>query len=312
MKKHPIRNALALVVLALFCICGVELAVARVKDPALYAELTAPAREAFADAGEQLSDYYEQLCLQIEQRRAERELKRAQELERQRELELRRELQRQRELAATELAIQLASRPTIVEELVPADPAITEFRLEDGRETLTGGNLDIIYYNQGDEQWANELFGSDPIGGYGCGPTALAMAVASMTDPEATPSSVAAWSARAGYCAPRSGSYLSIVQGVSEHYGISCESLGAVDAQELYERLSEGGVIVALMGPGHFTGRGHFILLHGVTLSGEILVADPNSRENSLSPWDPQTIADELSQSRHDGAPMWQLTVPVE
>ena len=65
------------------------------------------------------------------------------------------------------------------------------------------------------------------------------------------------------------------------------------------------------MGPGHFTGKGHFILLHGVTLSGGILVADPNSRENSLAVWDQQVIVDELSNSRHDGAPLWLLTQPL-
>ena len=136
------------------------------------------------------------------------------------------------------------------------------------------------------------------------------MAVDSLTDEAADPALIADWAARAGYCAPRSGSYLSIVEGVSAHYGLACESLGVPDADALYETLSTGGLIVALMGPGHFTGRGHFILLHGVTLSGGIIVADPNSRENSLAVWEPQVIVDELSRSRHDGAPLWLLTAP--
>lgn len=300
-KKHPVRNVFALFTLAIVCVCGVELAVARFEDPALYDSIVAPARESWQEAHAQISDY-------IEQQRAERERRRLEELARQEELSRRREAQRQRELAATELAIQMATRPTIQEDLTSADPAITEFIMDGETELLTGGAFDLVYYNQADELWANEPFGSDPIDRFGCGPTALAMVAASMADTSATPANVALWAARAGYCAPRSGSYLSIVQGVAEHYGLSCASLGVPDAEALRRYLSDGGVIVALMGPGHFTGRGHFILLHGITPAGEVLVADPNSRENSLAVWDAQLILDELSKSRHDGAPLWLIS----
>ena len=72
---------------------------------------------------------------------------------------------------------------------------------------------------------------------------------------------------------------------------------------------------MALMGKGHFTNGGHFIVLRGVTLDGRILVADPNSRERSLASWDPQLILDELSASRSNGAPLWRfstLQVPAK
>lgn len=313
-KKHPVRNALALLALAALCIGVAELSVARFEDPALYESVTSPVRDAWESA---VTGVEERAALAEEraaQREAEREAERLrleqEELERQRERE-RLAQQTQETVAALELAAQEASAPVIHEELVLADPLITEFVLEGDRELLTGGNLRLVYYNQSDALWSSQLFGRDPIGSYGCGPTALAMAIASTVDETADPANVAAWAAKAGYCSPRSGSYLSIVQGAAEHYGLACTSLGAVDADTLYARLSEGGVIVALMGPGHFTGKGHFILLHGVTLAGEILVADPNSRDNSLAVWDPQVIVDELSASRHDGAPLWLLTVPL-
>jgi hypothetical protein len=62
------------------------------------------------------------------------------------------------------------------------------------------------------------------------------------------------------------------------------------------------------MGPGHFTQGGHFILLRGITLDGKVLVADPSSRERSLTAWDPQVILDELSSSTSAGAPLWTLS----
>ena len=71
--------------------------------------------------------------------------------------------------------------------------------------------------------------------------------------------------------------------------------------------LRDGGLVVALVGPGHVTDGGHFILVRGTTLAGEILVADPNSLERSLTAWDPQIILDELSSARDNGAPLWAL-----
>ena len=303
-------SAVALAALGALCIGVAVLAAALFEDPVLYDEVTRPAQNAY----EEMKDDVEQ---RLAEREAEREVER--EAERQRELEAQREAVRQHQIEAErearrqaqELAAQEASAPTIRSDFVFADPTITEFDTEQGREILTGGNVLLYYYNQGDEEWAEQLFGRDPIGRYGCGPTALAMAIASMSDDTATPASVAQWAADAGYCSPHSGSYLSIVQGAAERYGLEYTALGALDAESLYSYLSEGGVIVALMGPGHFTGRGHFVLFHGVTLSGGILVADPNSRENSLVVWEPQLLIDELSRSRHDGAPLWLLTKPL-
>lgn len=101
---------------------------------------------------------------------------------------------------------------------------------------------------------------------------------------------------------------------MAETYGLECESLdlNTLEEDELYLRLSTGDVAVALMTKGHFTKGGHFILLRGTTLGGEILVADPASRDRSLIPWELSLILEELSPSRHDGAPLWMLSKPVE
>ncbi len=321
-KKHPVRTLFGLLLLGAICIGATELSIARLEDPVLYESVTAPAREAYEDARVKAEAYAAERAAELEaerQRRAEE--RRRQELERLRQSlaqDHQREQERLFELAELDspeleaaLAAQFASAPTIREELLHADPTITEFITENGHEVLTGGNVSLVYFNQGDEAWATQRFGPDSIGGYGCGPTALAMVLASTVDKTATPANVAAWAASSGYCSPRNGSALSIVGGAAAHYGLDYTPLGALDADTLYATLAGGGVIVALMGPGHFTGRGHFILLHGVTLSGGIIVADPNSRDNSLAVWDPQVIVNELSRSRHDGAPLWLLSEPL-
>ncbi len=75
--------------------------------------------------------------------------------------------------------------------------------------------------------------------------------------------------------------------------------------------LATGNLVVALMKKGHFTNGGHYIVLRGVTLGGEVLVADPASRERSLTAWDLSLILDELSSSRDSGAPLWLVTLPT-
>lgn len=178
----------------------------------------------------------------------------------------------------------------------------------DGVETLTGGTIPLIYFAQNDPEWKDQLYGNDPIGVYGCGPTALAMAVNSLGAGTTNPAMMSAFCAEQGYWAPKSGSYHSIVQGVSAAFGITCSAPNALDANEIITRLSNGEIAIALMGPGHFTDTGHFIVLRGVTKDNKLLVADPISRTRSLQEWDAQLIIDELSMSRSSGAPLWFLS----
>lgn len=46
----------------------------------------------------------------------------------------------------------------------------------------------MVYYNQTDARWGNKMYGkSGTIGADSCGPTALAIAVASLTSNKVTP-----------------------------------------------------------------------------------------------------------------------------
>lgn len=295
--NHKKRNIVLLVLLALVCICGTELAACRFFAPELYTRIVSPVRRTASAAVE--------LCVSAARSAAQAASEWGGQL--------------QERFAARhtpeptpepEPESQMAGDPTLTDVLPVTDPSITELLLTDGQYFLTGGMVEILYFNQGDEMWADKPYGSDSIGGYGCGPTAMAMVVASMTDTQTDPALMAQWAADHGYWARKSGSYLSIVEGTAQAFGLQAEAFPGRTPDELLEALLSGKVLVALMGPGHFTNRGHFILLRGVTLSGEILVADPNSPERSLSVWDPQLILDELSKSTNNGAPLWSIAQP--
>ncbi len=73
--------------------------------------------------------------------------------------------------------------------------------------------------------------------------------------------------------------------------------------------VKNGDMAVVLMGKGHFTKGGHFIVLRGITAEGKILVADCNSRENTMTEWDFETIQSEAKWAS-DGGPFWIIRNP--
>ena len=279
-KKGPGKKIFLVVCLALVCVASAELLVCRFAAPDLFQRITAPvvaAAERIRSAGSALLES----AIQHIPTPAERE-------------------------EAPEE--QLAGDPALENTQPMEDPAITEFVQRDGHEVLTGGNVEIVYFNQGEEPWASAPYGPDNIGGYGCGPTAMAMVVSSLTGQTVDPSTMAQWAYESGYCAPGSGSYNSLIQAAASAYGLKAAPWTDLTADALSQALASGQIFVALMTRGHFTSSGHFILLRGLTLEGKILVADPNSRERSLIAWDPQLIIDELSATRSSGAPLWCIS----
>ena len=187
----------------------------------------------------------------------------------------------------------------------------SEFIDEDRLANYDGVTLDgLTYYNQLDERWANEKYGkTDTIGVAGCGPTALAIAISNLTGDETDPVEVAEWSYENGYVCEGSGSYISLIPNAAAHFGLAVEKLGKSNAEELVEHLEDGKMIIAIMGAGHFTNTGHFIVLRGVTDDGKILVADPVSYNRSTMAWDISTILKEVKNAG-SGGPFWALSLP--
>lgn len=178
-----------------------------------------------------------------------------------------------------------------------------------GETMLSGGAYDILYYNQTDPRWKDKFYGNqDTIGKYGCGPTALAMTVSSLTSQTITPEEMAKWANQNGYFCNGSGSYHALIPEGAAHFGLQVENLGNASSEKIIESLWTGKVIVALMSQGHFTNSGHFILVRGVTLDGKILLADPLSQENSLKAWDLDILVNELKHGAASGGPVWAIS----
>ena len=80
---------------------------------------------------------------------------------------------------------------------------------------FTDGATEVVYYNQLDERWADLPYGTDNIGGYGCGPTSMAIVVSSLTDQTVDPPTMAEWAYQNGYWCSGNGSYHSLIPGAA-------------------------------------------------------------------------------------------------
>ena len=178
-----------------------------------------------------------------------------------------------------------------------------------GDITFSNAATPVVYYNQTDARWGNKMYGkTDTISGAGCGPTALAIVVASLTANKVTPYDVAQWSVANGYRCEGSGSYQSLIPDGGRHYGLTVTSIGR-DGKKLVEALQEGKLVIAIMSKGHFTSSGHFIVLRGVTAEGKLLVADPASVKRSNKEWDLRIVTGEASRKVGSaGGPFWVLS----
>ncbi|WP_040413389.1 C39 family peptidase [Desulfosporosinus sp. OT] len=174
--------------------------------------------------------------------------------------------------------------------------------------TFTDGATPVVYYNQRDERFRDKSYGTDNIGGYGCGPSAMAMVISSLSDKTVDPVEMAEWSYDNGYWAPGGGSYHSLIPGAAKAFGLQVEGCSAKEPQKIVDALSSGKLVVALMGKGHFTSSGHFIVLRGVTAGGKILVADPASKKRSEQAWDLSIILNEAHKSAEAGGPFWIIS----
>lgn len=173
-----------------------------------------------------------------------------------------------------------------------------------GDVTFTDGITPVVYYNQLDERYAGKAYGTDNIGGYGCGPTAMAIVVSSLTDDMVDPMEMAEWSYNNGYWCKSSGSYHALIPAAAGEWGLPVSGCTTAEPQRITDALANGKLVVAIMSEGHFTSSGHFIVLRGVK-DGKIMVADPASYTRSEQLWDLSIILNEASRRAGAGGPFW-------
>ena len=121
-----------------------------------------------------------------------------------------------------------------------------------------------VSYLQTDSRWAKWPYSNSNentnIGESGCGPTAIAMAIATWVDPSVTPVTTCQWSLDHGYKATGNGTYQSYFVPQAAAYGLECyrvntssiQYMSSANAakyhQEAHDAVDEGHLVIALMG----------------------------------------------------------------
>ena len=132
------------------------------------------------------------------------------------------------------------------------------------------------------------------ISSHGCGPTSLSMVFTYLLGEEMTPVE-ATQIAEAGNYTTSNGTKHSYFAEVAEEYGLECTRKDGASAQDIQESLSNDKTLILLMGPGHFTSGGHYIVIRGLDENGEAIVADPASSKRTEQTWDLNLLANESS-----------------
>ncbi len=161
---------------------------------------------------------------------------------------------------------------------VDAYVGIEDYNLEmDLSSEITVGT--VPYFTQWDRRWGYCLYGEGLIGYTGCGPTALSMVAMGLTgDGTLTPAYIADFATREGYCVPGNGTAWLLFSEGAEKLGLTARELPLWEAT-MRDELDDGHPIICIMGPGHFTETGHYIVLTGCTDEG-FNVLDPYRPSN--------------------------------
>lgn len=177
-----------------------------------------------------------------------------------------------------------SSRPDVVASGASSAPKSTPL------EKWHKGEVPYLY--QIDPEWSQKPYAGGTIKDNGCGPVCLSMVYVACTGKkDYGPVRMCALSEQRGFVYEGATKWTFMTEGAA-YLGLTSQEIAADKARVLAE-LEAGNLCVAIMGPGDFTEKGHFIVLAGVTEQGKIVVHDPNSVENSSRTWDVQTILDQ-------------------
>lgn len=154
-------------------------------------------------------------------------------------------------------------------------------------------NIRPTIFLQTDRRWKYKRYATQyensTVGGSGCGPTAVAMAISTWVDKSVTPYTCCLWSMKHGFKATGCGTYHSYVVAQARAYGLECEKLNnnsirymsSSEAEKYHKKahdaVDNGCYVVCLMGKGNWTRGGHYILWWGNS-GNNVLINDPNSR----------------------------------
>ncbi len=137
------------------------------------------------------------------------------------------------------------------------------------------------YFSQLDPQWSNKKIGDATVATDGCGAMTLAMSITHLhpnryVSPEETLTLIS----ENGWHHSSFGTSWKAIENIPKIYGLKIRPCPKNFAK-IRAELSNGGLVIAAMGPGHFTQAGHFIIIASSNVDKGLRVIDPNDEKPS-------------------------------
>lgn len=188
----------------------------------------------------------------------------------------------------------------------------SEVQNKDNGSEWNNSSLNLVYYNQADAKWGSIKYSSfnddrwktanggkpQNIAGTGCGPTSMAMVISSFTGQDVTPNITVDDAITGNYRTQYNGTTAKFFTEEVKQYNLEVRSTR--DIQEVKTALNNGNhLVIASMGPGHFTGGGHYIVLSDLENDGgveKIVVLDPNMNNGRYKKYNDKAV--ELTDSK--------------
>lgn len=189
-----------------------------------------------------------------------------------------------------------------VKKVIPRIYNDTRLKMKDHKEYING----FVYFNQADQAWNENGY---QIRSSGCGPTAMAVCISSLTGKWITPLDTTIWAYKHGYYSG-DGAVHEMVPQMAEEYKLKCKGLGT-DYEAIRKALLKKHPVVALMGPGYFTNNGHFIVLVGIDKNDQVTVADVGSRQRCNYKYPLKSIIKQAKEASA-GGPFWKIFKQVK
>ena len=167
-------------------------------------------------------------------------------------------------------------------------------------------NRKPVSYLQTDPRWRNKSYSakgeSTTIGASGCGPTAAAMLIETLTGKPFTPEDACKWSLQHGYKAVKQGTYYSYFVPQFAYFGIHCYQLSWENTyhkpnsnihDKAFALLKQGYYLIALMKKGNWTSGGHYVVVWWA--DGKVYINDPASKKITRIEGDMNTFRNEAA-----------------
>ena len=148
----------------------------------------------------------------------------------------------------------------------------------------------FVVYSQKDPKWASHPYGSSTITRSGCGPSSMAMIVATLADKSVTPVDTADLGAKNGSFIEGVGTaHVPLIKAAAEKWGLTYSDISGQSIDTAIDVVKAGGLVyMSGQGPAPFTESGHIVVMRGITDDGKIIIADP--WRNGADVYDKNTI----------------------